>query len=50
LFSFYLNTPNVTVAIDGSGNYQTITAAVMNIPMNRQQQYVIFIKAGTYKE
>ena len=54
IFSFFVlplsYTPNVTVAIDGSGNYQTITAAVKNIPKNRQQQYVIFIKAGTYKE
>ena len=54
IFSFFVlllsYTPNVTVATDGSGNYQTVTAAVMNIPMNRQQQYVIFIKAGTYKE
>ncbi|KAF3954356.1 hypothetical protein CMV_020286 [Castanea mollissima] len=43
-------TPNVTVAIDGSGDYQTITAAVKNIPMNRKHEYVIFIKKGTYNE
>ena len=40
----------MTVAIDGSGDYQTITAAVKNIPMNRKHEYVIFIKKGTYNE
>ncbi|KAD4584902.1 hypothetical protein E3N88_22503 [Mikania micrantha] len=43
-------TPNVTVAADGSGNYKTVAAAVAAAPSKSATRYVIKIKAGVYKE
>nr|POE65746.1 pectinesterase 2 [Quercus suber] len=43
-------TPNVTVATDGSGNFGTISEAISQIPVNRNDPYVVLIKAGTYNE
>ena len=42
--------PNVTVAIDGSGNFNTINEAISKIPIGRNSPYVILIKQGTYIE
>ncbi|XP_023904509.2 pectinesterase [Quercus suber] len=42
--------PNVTVAIDGSGNFNTINEAISKIPIGRNSPYVILIKQGTYNE
>lgn len=42
--------PNVIVAQDGSGNYKTITEAINSYPTNYQKRYIIYIKAGIYKE
>ncbi|KAL1805010.1 hypothetical protein DCAR_0830796 [Daucus carota subsp. sativus] len=42
--------PDVTVAKDGSGDYNTINDALAKLPQNRQGRYVIFIKEGVYEE
>ncbi|KAL3519514.1 hypothetical protein ACH5RR_017663 [Cinchona calisaya] len=41
---------NSVVAKDGSGNYKTVQEAVNAAPNNAQTRYVIYVKAGTYKE
>ncbi|EFJ05406.1 hypothetical protein SELMODRAFT_431592 [Selaginella moellendorffii] len=41
---------NVVVAQDGSGRYTTISAAIAAAPSRSASTYVIYIKAGTYKE
>lgn len=41
---------NVVVAQDGSGNYQTIGQAVKAAPQKSSKRYVIYVKAGVYKE
>ncbi|GLJ13603.1 hypothetical protein SUGI_0216170 [Cryptomeria japonica] len=41
---------NVVVAKDGSGNYRTIGEAVNAAPQQSSKRYVIYIKAGLYKE
>ncbi|XP_049355122.1 pectinesterase-like [Solanum verrucosum] len=42
--------PNVIVAIDGSGQYKSINEALRVVPKKNTQKFVIFIKAGIYKE
>ncbi|URE13453.1 pectinesterase [Musa troglodytarum] len=42
--------PNVVVAQDGSGDYKTINAALDAMPKKYTGRYVIYVKAGTYKE
>ncbi|KAL4636872.1 hypothetical protein ACB092_03G039300 [Castanea dentata] len=42
--------PNVTVAIDGSGNFNTINEAVSKIPIRRHNPYFILVKQGIYIE
>nr|XP_016453644.1 PREDICTED: probable pectinesterase 56 [Nicotiana tabacum] len=42
--------PNAIVALDGSGNYTTIMAAVSAAPNNSIAKYYIQIKEGTYNE
>ncbi|KAM7459306.1 hypothetical protein LguiA_036300 [Lonicera macranthoides] len=42
--------PNVSVAVDGTGNYTTISEAVNMAPRLSLNRYVIKIKAGLYKE
>eukprot|EP01018_Ginkgo_biloba_P037216 Gb_25439 [translate_table: standard] len=41
---------NVVVAKDGSGKYTTITAAINAAPQKSSKRYVIYVKAGVYKE
>ncbi|XP_057827303.2 pectinesterase [Cryptomeria japonica] len=41
---------NVVVAQDGSGNYRTIAQAINAVPQKSSKRYIIYIKAGTYKE
>ncbi|KAL1543052.1 pectinesterase [Salvia divinorum] len=43
-------TPNAVVALDGSGKYTTIAAAIADAPINSTKLYIIQIKAGVYKE
>ena len=42
--------PDVVVAADGSGDFQTVQAAIDAVSTNEAKQTVIFIKPGTYKE
>ncbi|XVE82176.1 hypothetical protein DITRI_Ditri15bG0125900 [Diplodiscus trichospermus] len=42
--------PNVTVAKDKSGKYRTINESLKEIPKNNSSPFVIYIKAGVYKE
>ncbi|XP_057772196.1 pectinesterase-like [Salvia miltiorrhiza] len=43
-------TPNVTVALDGSGNFKTIGEAINAAPLKSNATFVILVKAGKYKE
>ncbi|KAL3535467.1 hypothetical protein ACH5RR_003928 [Cinchona calisaya] len=45
-----LQTPNVTVAKDGSGNFTTINAALAALPPVYDGRYVIYVKEGVYDE
>lgn len=42
--------PTVVVAMDGTGNFTTISAAVSMAPNRSAGRYVIQIKAGIYNE
>ncbi|KAG2647740.1 probable pectinesterase/pectinesterase inhibitor 21 [Panicum virgatum] len=42
--------PNVTVAADGSGDVNTIKEALDRVPPKNAAMYVVYVKAGTYKE
>ncbi|WP_199120350.1 pectinesterase family protein [Pedobacter sp. ASV28] len=43
--------PNrITVAKDGSGNYETVAAAIASVPENNSRLITIYIKNGIYKE
>ncbi|GMI95829.1 hypothetical protein like AT5G27870 [Hibiscus trionum] len=42
--------PNVVVAKDGSGKYDSIAKALADVPKGNTQRFVIHIKAGVYNE
>ncbi|KAK3013043.1 hypothetical protein RJ639_008244 [Escallonia herrerae] len=43
-------TPNVTVALDGSGDVKTIMEAVAKVPKKSLTRFVIYVKEGKYTE
>ena len=42
--------PNAVVAHDGSGKFKTISAALAAYPKGLRGRYVIYVKAGVYRE
>lgn len=42
--------PDVTVAADGSGDFRTINEALARVPARSSRAYVMYVKAGTYRE
>lgn len=42
--------PDIVVAQDGSGDYKTIGEAMKAIPVKNTRRFVVYVKAGTYKE
>lgn len=42
--------PNVIVAQDGTGKYDTINHALQQVPKKSNETFVIYIKQGVYKE
>ncbi|GIP45605.1 hypothetical protein J45TS6_40640 [Paenibacillus sp. J45TS6] len=41
---------SITVALDGSGDYQTVQEAINAVPDQNTSQMIIYIKNGTYRE
>ncbi len=41
---------NITVAMDGSGHYKTVQAALDAVPLHNKTPVTIYIKNGVYKE
>ncbi|XP_004515520.1 pectinesterase-like [Cicer arietinum] len=42
--------PNVTVALDGSGDFKSINEALTRVPEKSKKPFVIYIKEGVYPE
>ncbi|CAI8603490.1 unnamed protein product [Vicia faba] len=42
--------PNVTVALDGSGDFKSINEALLKVPEKSKKAFVIYIKGGVYRE
>ncbi|KAJ1385571.1 Pectinesterase, catalytic [Sesbania bispinosa] len=42
--------PNLTVAIDSSGDFKSINEALKHVPENNEEPFVIYIKEGIYQE
>ncbi|KAL6902287.1 hypothetical protein ACP4OV_005163 [Aristida adscensionis] len=42
--------PDVTVAADGSGDFKTINEALARVPLKSETTYVMYVKAGVYRE
>lgn len=50
LLESHLIRPDLTVAKDGSGDYQTIAEAVSAVPKRSKQRFFIYVKEGEYNE
>ena len=44
------NKADLIVSQDGTGNAKTVSEAIAKVPENNKKRFVIFIKAGIYKE
>ncbi|XP_004495691.1 pectinesterase-like [Cicer arietinum] len=42
--------PNVTVALDGTGDFKTINEALAKVPEKTKKPFIIYIKEGVYSE
>ncbi|CAL0320960.1 unnamed protein product [Lupinus luteus] len=42
--------PNVTVALDGTGDFKSINKALKKVPSENEKPFVIYIKKGIYHE
>jgi pectinesterase len=42
--------PDLVVALDGSGNFPTLQAAIDSIPAGNTERRIIFLRNGTYRE
>ncbi|XP_019451200.1 PREDICTED: probable pectinesterase/pectinesterase inhibitor 58 isoform X1 [Lupinus angustifolius] len=42
--------PNVTVALDGTGDFKSINKALKKVPSDNEKPFVIYIKKGIYHE
>ena len=42
--------PNIVVAQDDNDSYRTINDSMKAVPRNFRGRYVIYVKAGVYKE
>ncbi|KAF2293744.1 hypothetical protein GH714_004441 [Hevea brasiliensis] len=42
--------PNVIVALNGSGDFKTITEALASIPPKNVAPFIVYVKAGIYKD
>jgi pectinesterase len=50
VFAGVLPPPDLVVAADGSGDFQTIQAALSSIPATNRERTVVFIRNGVYRE
>jgi len=50
LFAADLPKPDIVVAVDCTGDFKTIQAAVESIPATNRDRVVVFIKKGRYRE
>ncbi|KAI3968498.1 hypothetical protein MKX01_007808 [Papaver californicum] len=43
-------TPNVVVALDGSGKYKSVGEALQEVPVKNKKPFIIYVKEGVYHE
>lgn len=43
-------TPDITIALDGSGDFTSIQAAIDAVPNNNEERTILFIKRGKYDQ
>ncbi|CAK8572492.1 unnamed protein product [Lathyrus sativus] len=48
--SSFKRKPNVTVALDGTGDVKTINEALLKVPEKSEKPFIIYIKEGVYNE
>ncbi len=42
--------PDLVVALDGTGDFRSVQAAINSIPRGNQERKIIFIRSGSYRE